>query len=328
MTADVRSSFPTEREAANAVAGILGIEHPDLVRKWMRDPRLSGNSSKLQALKRFAFRSHTIVIGVVITVLGGLGLAYSQQVFGVGQASAPAASPAAATAPPTAPQTAADPHSATVPRRPQLEVDQVSLTSQGLQNITLPDGDGEAQPSPFLIDIRLLNNGNAAAAINSARLVFQQTVVLPTCASQGGFEPTGTYSANMPIDPAPGSSVTIPVSQIVLGGQGDRFDLKMRADWGNASEYNYVYRFRLSLSYNNGEQLNLGYMTTDFPMPPLEGINFWSRQLAAEPRQFLNYAGPRAEACDIAGSKALRSILSQPGTQSAGLSGLLAQLAY
>lgn len=203
--ADVRSSFPSEQDAINAVAGVFGIDNPDEVREWMKTIRPGVQPdgrvpSKLKVLKRFAFRSHTIIIGVLITVLGGLGLAYSQQLFGVGQPPATG---------------------------PNLEVDQIGLASQGWSDS--PNGT-TSDPNPFKVDIKLLNTGNQLAAINSAELIIQQVVVLPQCAGQSGFLPTGSYPVNLPIDPPAGTVVDVPVSQIVPANGADRFELLLRAE--------------------------------------------------------------------------------------------------
>jgi transposase len=200
MVADARASFEPDQDAVNAVAGVLGIDNPDVLREWLQchqqgDAAGSSGASWLRALKRFATRSHTIVIGVAVTVFGGLGLAYSQQVFGVGQ---PAhAGPA-----------------------PHLEVDQVSFAYPSWPRVT----GWPPVPKPFEIDIRLLNTGTQVAAINSARLVMQQFASLPECMAQGGFAPSGSYSATLPDHALPGRTINIPISQLVPAGGADRFD--------------------------------------------------------------------------------------------------------
>ena len=86
--------------------------------------------SRLRALKSFATRSHTIVIGVAVTVLGGLVLAYSQQISGVGQ-STPSVS------------------------APHLEVDQVTLAYGSVPRAMAANPYGlarAAHPRPLLPD--------------------------------------------------------------------------------------------------------------------------------------------------------------------------------
>lgn len=315
MVADVRSSFESDRDAAGAVAGVLGIDDPDLLVKWVqRDRRRSAtdkaNTSRLGMLKRYLTSSHAIVIGVAVTVLGGLGLAYSLQVSGVGQP-APSAS------------------------GPQLEADQVTLAYGSSPRATAANpygGPWPPIPPPFEIDIRLLNMGTQVAAINSARLVMQQFASLPECMAQGGFAPTGSYSASLPDHATPGRVINIPVSQLVPAGGADRFDLLLRSQLpGNALADLYLYRFHLYLSYNQDSQLDLGETVISFPGPPAVGQYFWSQSVLTNPglHQELDQLGRAAiEKCDIGNSRTLHTLLSMSGNRPPELSAIPSQLAY
>ena len=308
MVADARSSLEPDQDAVNAVAGVLGIDNPDMLREWLQGHRQgdatgSSGTSWLRALKRFATRSHTIVIGVAVTVFGGLGLAYSQQVFGLGQ---PAhAGPA-----------------------PHLEVDQVSFAYPGWPRVT----GWPPVPKPFEIDIRLLNTGTQVAAINSARLVIQQFASLPECMAQGGFAPSGSYSASLPDHASPGRTVDIPVGQLVPAGGADRFDLLLRSQLpGNEMADLYLYRFHLYLSYNNGKQFDLGETVISFPGPPAVGQYFWSQTVLTNPglhQELVALGRAKIEKCDISNSRTLHSILSLPGARPAELRAIPPQLAY
>jgi hypothetical protein len=147
MVADVRSTFDSEREAIRAVAGFLGIHDPELLCRWIRHSATAGPRWNL--VKKSLFRTHAVAIGVAVTVLGGLGLVYSQQFFGVGQPLQP--SPTGSSR-----------------QGPRLEVDAISL-SYGPPK----------QASPLDIDIKLLNTGSQVAAINSVGLVIQKEITLP-----------------------------------------------------------------------------------------------------------------------------------------------------
>ena len=104
---------------------------------------------------------------------------------------------------------------------PQLQVDGVSLTSAD----TKVNGSGsDLSFTPYLIDIKLLNTGNGVAVVNNAKLVIQQFVTLPLCASQGFLNSTHTYNSNMPINPKPGQEVNVPLSQEIQSNRADRFD--------------------------------------------------------------------------------------------------------
>lgn len=295
MVRDVRSSFESEQDAANAVAGILGIDDPGLLRKWLWRDQLP-TTPWARMLKRFATDSRTVVIGVVVTALGGLAFFYSQQVSGVSA--------------------------------PHLEVDQVSFTYSDYPRLT----GWPPIPKPFEIDIRLLNAGPQEVAINSAILDMQQFASLPECMAQGGFASSGSYSASLPDHATPGRTISIPVSQLVPANGADRFDLLLRSPLpGNALADLYLYRFHLYLSYDAGDRLDLGEMVISFEGPPAPGQYFWSQQVLTNPSlhdELTELGRASIEKCDISNSRTLRSILSLPGARPAELSAILPQLAY
>ena len=289
----LESSASTIRACSASGCGVTG----EVTRRTVRARH------GLRALVRFATRSQTIVVGVAVTVVGGLGLAYSQQVSGVGQP-------------------------APVVSAPHLEVDQVSFAYS-----SWPRAPGDPPvPKPFEIDIRLLNTGTQVAAINSAKLVMQQFASLPECMAQGGFASSGSYSASLPDHATPGRTIVIPVSQLVPVGGADRFDLLLRSQLpGNMIADLYLYRFHLYLSYDKGDQVDLGETIISFQGPPAPGQYFWSPIVLTNSglHEELDELGRAAiEKCDISNSRTLYSILSLPGARPAELSAILPQLAY
>ena len=301
MVADVRNSSTSDHEAIKSVAGILGIE-PKILGKWVRH-------SDRPSWKSLLFRTHAIVIGSIIIVIGGLGLAYSQRLFDIGQ---PGASISGS----------------------NLEVDQVSL-SYGNWNGRIPD--------PFKIDIKLVNTGTQLAVINTARVVIQRSAALPRCGpGQEEFPATGFYQANLPADPPHGEVVDIPVSQLVPADGADRFDLLLRTQLPVTTQgyvYNaYLYRIHLYLTYNaNNRALDLGEMIIGFPFAPPPGQYFWSKSVASNPAFFDTMMNnnkaveSRVRICDIKNSYTLRSMLSSFASgvkQPVDLAGISSQLAY
>ena len=303
MVTDVRSSFATDREALEAVAGILGIDDPNTLRKWYKHARLSGNNDapNRSTLRKFFSRTHAIIIGTAVTVFGGLALAYSQQFFGLGASVDSSA--------------------------PDLTVDQVGF-SYGTWTDPIPQ--------PFKIDIKLLNTGGQLAVINSARLVIQKVATLQVCACQGDLPSTGTYPASLPIKPMPSRIVTIPISQVVPANGADRFNLLLRAGRLPAAPANiYLYRFHLYLTYNSdNKQLDVGEIVMSYPVAPADGQYFWSKRWAADPHltDIMMSHNKQAEAafrkCNINDSHTLHSVLSLPGMRPAELIAIPSQLAY
>src|SRR6185312_15961773 len=123
--------------------------NPGTLRRWVRESdsrasasQKSGNSSRWSFLKKSLLRSHPIVIGVIVTVVGGLILLYFQLVI--------------------------DAHGS----HPKLVVDQVNITSSG----TVGSRQVLSKVEPLKIDIKLLNTGRQVAAVNDVRLVVEQFV--------------------------------------------------------------------------------------------------------------------------------------------------------
>ncbi len=311
MVAKVRAKYSSETAAINAVASELGIRDPETLRRWVRQAesradagQKSTDSSKWGFLKRSLLRSHPIVIGVIVTVVGGLILLYFQLVINA--------------------------HN----NHPSLTVDEVSLSPAAVKsepNHSLP------QVIPFKIDIKLLNTGTQLAAINDARLVVQQFVKIPQCSTQGGFGITGSYRSNMPTDPRPGTVIKIPVSQLVNPDGADRFDLLLRSPVpeNGLLVTIYLYRIHVYLDYNTGARpVDIGEILVDLPYDPYSGAAyFWTHYFASHPRYFtLNFMGkkyaPEIEKCLIRNSRVLHPILTLPAKRTALVSIIPRQLAY
>jgi hypothetical protein len=224
------------------------------------------------------------------------------------------------------PPSSAPASSARALNAPQLEVDGVSLTSAGYQARTF---------TPFKIDIKLLNNGNGVAAINDAKLIIQKFVVLPKCAGQGEFGPTGTYSSNMPINPRPGQVIDVPISQLVPPNGADRFDLLLHVPLvnGRIGVNVYLYRVHLYLTYNvRSKPLDVGEVLVDLPLIPDAGEYYWDSYYAAHPEIISGTVYgpdiPEYKRCVINNSHALHSMLSLPAMRPAELTAILPQLRY
>jgi hypothetical protein len=310
MVAKVRAKYPSESAAIRAVASELGIHDPETLRRWVRQAesgadagQKSAGSSNWDFLKRSVLRSHPIVIGVIVTVVGGLILLVVQLVIKAQN------------------------------NHPSLTVDQVSL-SPGTFGL---GSNGLTKVIPFKIDIKLLNTGTQPAAINDARLVVQQFVKIPQCSSQGGFGITGSYKSNMPTDPRPGTVITISsVSQLVNPSGADRFELLLRSPMTEQHGLLivYFYRVHVYLDYNVGSRpVDLGEILVDVPFDPRYTYSyFWTHYFASHPQNFVqNFMGPKIapeiEKCMIRNSRALHSILILPAKRTALVSKIPPQLA-
>ena len=306
MVRDERARQSSESAAIVAVSRKLGIRNPEALRKWLiqadYDDSANASASSWRTLARKSLlRSHTIFIGVAVVILGALGVSYSQNWLGLDRS------------------------------QPDLQVDQVALVSAAVAS----SSDGSRTITPFTIDIKLLNPGTQLVAINSARLVIQRFAVIPQCASQGGFASTGSYPANMPASPRPGSAVSIRISQLVEAGGADRFDLRLQAPIknGDALGQVYLYRIDVSLQYDSDDRsIDVGEVLVTLPLQLTDGNGyFWSHELASQQSALLSQYGPGSSAvkrCLIANSHTINSILSLPAKRTAGVAALRSELAY
>jgi hypothetical protein len=298
MVAEVRPKYSSEWAAISAVANELGIRHPETLRRWVRQAESS--SSKWLFLKKSLLRPHPIVIGVIITVLGGLALAYSQLALGVNK------------------------------HKPSLVVDDVSLSPGGV----VVSQNGHSRMRFFKIDIKLLNTGTQVAAINDARLVIQKFVKLPQCATEGDFGSTGRYHSNMPTDARPGTVIRIPVSQLVNPDGADRFDLLLDTPIKQSSGLLtiYLYWVHVYLDYNTGTSpVDIGEILIALPFDPPDGNGyFWTHLFATHPH-YLDFEGTAAfgiEKCLIRNSHTLNTMLSLPGKRTTTMSKIPPLLAF
>jgi transposase len=301
---EVRTKHPSEWAAINAVASEFGISSPNTLRRWIRQSESGENSNKkatspkAHLLKTALLRPHPIVIGVAVTVLGGLLLAYFQVAVGMSK------------------------HHAA------LKIDAVNL-SPGTD--VFPKT-GHARVTPFKIDIKLLNTGTQLAAINDARLIIQTFAKVPQCASQGSFGVSGRYGKSMPTDPQPGTLITIPVSQLVKPDGADRFDLLLRVPTlpGELAT-TYLYRVHLYLDYNTGSNaVDVGEILIGLPYYPDSNDGyFWTRYFAAHPN-YLDFEGKAAagiQNCLVRNSLTLKRLLSLSGRRTSAVSAIPNQLA-
>jgi hypothetical protein len=181
-----------------------------------------------------------------------------------------------------------------------------------------------------------LNAGSQIAIINSAKLTIQNSAMLQACAGQGGFPSTGSYPANLPANPSPGSIVNIPISQTVPANGVDRFDLLLDTPISLTNRGAiYLYRFTLDLTYNaHNSRLNVGTFVISSPTVPTENQYFWGKSWAKDPDFFdtmMSHNGTAEVAtkeCDIKDSRILQAFLSLSGIRPPELSKVPSRLAY
>jgi hypothetical protein len=213
---------------------------------------------------------------------------------------------------------------------PQLEVDEVSLTSGGAQGARY-----DVRFTPYKIDVKMLNTGSGVAVINHAKLKIEEFATVPKCASQGSLDSTHTYTSNLPTNPKPGQLVDIPLSQKVPPNDADRFDVLLRAPLprSDVGSVIYLYRLHFYLAYNVGvKPLDVGYILADLPYPPDAGEYYLDSYYSAHPQVAAGAVTasdlPAYRKCVVKNSRVLHSILSLPSMRPAELAKILPTLKY
>jgi len=124
-----------------------------------------------------------------------------------------------------------------------------------------------AAPEPFVVDLKVRNTGGQAAVITRARIdidqalewhrwVAPQAVVYDTGFSVGAaLRVSEVYQARLPAAwDAAGRRIDLPLSQVITGGEADRFQLHLRAE---AAYDPQVYLLRIALAYG-AESIGIG----------------------------------------------------------------------
>jgi hypothetical protein len=297
MVAEVRPKYPSESAAISAVALELGIRSPDTLRRWIRqaaEAKVSENTAptKSKLANSFLTFTNTIITAVLITILGGLGLLYSEHFLGNGRLV------------------------------PHVELDRLSVSPGRIPSPRQIDG----KLGPFSINIELINAGTQIAVVNDAKIVIERFVKLPDCAAQGAFPTTGSYGAFMPIKPRRGEVIYVPVSQLAPSNGADRFNIFLRLP--GRSEHGsgtiYMYLIKVYVNYGTPNKLSdVGNVLVDLPFDPTSaGAYFWTKYFAAHPGYF-GFEGRLAygiERCLVRNSRILHSILSVSAMRTHGLS--------
>ncbi|MGH3164274.1 MAG: hypothetical protein ACRDN0_00065 [Trebonia sp.] len=202
---------------------------------------------------------------------------------------------------------------------PSIEVDGVAIQP------------AETYPDPFKLTFEVRNTGNQLAIIRGAQLRITQFTSLPICLSQGDLPVTGTYRANIPTVPRPGTTIDVPVSQQIGPDAADEFQLQLRNAVKAHSLTVGIYRMDVSLLYDNSSApVNAGNVIMALPFDP----NYqyvWTRtdqHAHGNNMEFMGDEFPGISQCLVGNAKHLGAVLSLAGQRSPNLTSLQAQLAY
>jgi hypothetical protein len=160
------------------------------------------------------------------------------------------------------------------------------------------------------------------------KLQVQEFAQLSECFSSGSLATTGWSSVNLPARPAPGTVVTVPVSQQMAPDSADKFEVSLHVP--STALGLHLYRLHAWVLYDQQVPLNAGYVVVSLPQEPQDGGYYWSRSLEANPNILKPFTAnvKMLSQCLIKNSDVLHTIVSLSGARSAQMADLPALLAY
>jgi hypothetical protein len=204
---------------------------------------------------------------------------------------------------------------------PRLQVDSILVTPKTVEKGGRPGFEDQVYFS-------LRNIGDQLAIITGVKLQVQEFANLTECFSAGSLDTTGWSSVNLPTNPAPGTLVTVPVSQQMAPDSADKFEVSLHVQ--GTPRGLQVYRLHAWVLYDQQVPLNAGYLVVSLPQEPEDGAYYWTRAEQANPDILKPFVASVkvVSQCLIKDSVSLHAILSLSGTRSSGMADLPAQIAY
>jgi hypothetical protein len=278
--------------------GLMGSQHRSSRKPKSQGPKSQGTVLSKREESSRGWLRHPLTIAVVPVVVGAVLAAFHFSV-----------------------------HHRPTSASPRIELDSVQV--QPANRAYVSDGGTKSLADKVYFQIR--NTGSQLAIIRAVGIQTEYFARIPVCFTQGNLPTTGHYMANLSLHPKLGSVINVPVSQQVPPDSADRFELALRIP-PDPDESIYLYRLHLWLFYDNLRvPVDAGQVVVSMPYDPTPQQYVWSRTYQAEHGKPINFTGndiTKISECMISNSKKVRSLLSQPGSRSAGLAGLPSVMSY
>lgn len=170
------------------------------------------------------------------------------------------------------------------------------------------------------IDITMRNRGAAPALIVKATLTFTRITELYSCLGAGPGTATGVYDVKVPSSKVVTArdrpfALQRDMRFIVRANSIDRFRISVGPDAYGQSQPPWIYEFKLTLTEDNGHELDLGPMST-LGIPGNEWID-WFKSLTPE-----LVASNRQQSCVAQIGDQLSRAIANPGLHSPELESL------
>jgi hypothetical protein len=124
--------------------------------------------------------------------------------------------------------------------------------------------------TPPTVEITVHNKGAQRSVITRAVVTVEDSTLIPPCSTEGGAVPlSATYDLTLPLDPAVGTALRVPVSQQQAPDEADRFALRVGIPNLGESKRLYGYRLRFELEADGSSgKLLVGTAVMVLPWSP------------------------------------------------------------
>lgn len=165
-------------------------------------------------------------------------------------------------------------------------------------------------------EVTLHNTGDQRSIITQVILTVRRFEDLPFCNSQGAVPLTGNYGVVIPINPAPGEVIRVPISQQAGPDQADRFEVRLQISRNAETEDAFLYQFDIAFLHDTDAQaLEAGKIV----LLSAGNALFWTKSYAAEGSAAFSWLGSLASKvinCMKSNTTRVRESLSWQGQHS------------
>jgi hypothetical protein len=127
---------------------------------------------------------------------------------------------------------------------------------------------GEPADPPF-IDITLRNAGDLISIVKRARFTVRSFGTIERCDGGAGLDPSVQYDVELPVDPQPGETHEVKVSQQVPPNGADRFTFRLGVPEADPQFGLYIYQLDVALFHDTEERpLPVGTVLVSAPTLP------------------------------------------------------------
>ncbi|MEV4639970.1 hypothetical protein AB0J80_21740 [Actinoplanes sp. NPDC049548] len=176
------------------------------------------------------------------------------------------------------------------------------------------DDEGQIEFTPPAVEFTVHNGGTRRSVITRLVMTIEDSTVIEQCAADGApVAVSASYDVTLPLRPADGTELQVPVSQQQRPDEADRFAVRIGTPEPGSRTTVHLYRVRFELVVGGAPaRVPAGTAVVAAPMAPLDGDGyFWSETYDSGEVVFDPYPGlERDIACMRRNSGTLQEFLA------------------